>query len=976
MPDKLNPTDFLDPKDFQGASTSDVLDPKDFAASSDYPGLLRMLAGAVPRLAGNILGAEGGPTGAGINALGEAGGEALEGSLIPKGPVVEPQLNESPLHAGLRSFLSDVRAPLGRMGVAAGVGSVPAASIVRGGRLAGALKGAALAGTGTAATEAVQGQKLDPYEIGATAGLGGLTGALFGKGGPPAAPSPTPRPAGWNDLTSQAAQDIEERYPIPMGTKTAINPKVQSALEQTFGRPETSGEVVSPVKTPSIEKQQSILDDLSSPSNTGQTKASLKDAIDAAKARRIINARAGAQPGVPALRETISATNPETQGTMSMSTKFVAPEEPAIPATPKADVLAAKASAAATVDPTAPPVQVPPEAARSPEPATTGETPLGKVLRPSRSKKTIVGFQGQVDKILGNVPEAGIETAPSSPMPQINDKNPAIEPEIVTKANSPLNPANRGPIGPQEAGPVTPESIAAAKAASEAQAAEIGREPAWAGETFDHLDPAEFSLHEPLGLGPAPEPQPSPLAQLVNPGLKNPGNIIRTRAGASGLGYAAQKADPNVPQVALDAGRDALKRENAAGAARRAAEASGPPSMSPDDIKAVQDQIDAAKADPSLLKRFMNGESGAVDPRLMKFATGGLGALIGAPIGYAQDPNDPMAAVKGATMGGAVGYAGGSGMEQALERGSGGLGGAVRELTHWRNAGLLSSPSAQLKKLLSDIGTYHINAVEKLPSGDFERGVNMLKESPLLHPIQSIKDYAAGLANPGLASEIAGTQANEGPLGLVARPYSAAQNVIQEAAARAGVSKDEIRNMAFLGKPQSAGGKLIMKAQQDPGAFGAFMRAIHPFARIGVNLGEAGIQRLPGVGYSKALNWEPEATRLARTIGGTAAVGAGAVEGMYNTTQKEQGAEPMSPMMEGLSLAATPQYAVPRLLGRALTESGAARRLYNAIPGLGSLVAAPGPNETIDETAVKAIKNWLDQTAPYTDWLQGTGSIR
>lgn len=378
----------------------------------------------------------------------------------------------------------------------------------------------------------------------------------------------------------------------------------------------------------------------------------------------------------------------------------------------------------------------------------------------------------------------------------------------------------------------------------------------------------------------------------------------------------------------------------------------------PDWVKEQSKLVD--ENGPSVLDR-LKGQSGAMNPALLKFLAGGTGAVIGAPVGAYLDPDDPNAALKGAAAGGVLGYAGSQG---------------AHELINWRNAGLLGNPLAQGKKALSDIGTAINTGAEDIMSGQKTRGVNTLRE--LLRVPTNLKNLKEGMLHPELAEDVLGDAAKPAmaktrdALGLVTRPFAGMQYATSQAMQRAGRTPDEARRALMLGSPleERYKGDLLDKAgvydtaqklldlQKYP-----VVRALRPFARIGTNIAVRGAQRVPGLSM---FTGDPE-TRVARTLLGGGALAAGAIVGANDTADEEQGDESTAPWLRGLRRAALASYGVPFSIGEGLTGPHGIRDLYYMTPGVSATIPPFGPKDTATDFAKKFGKRWLDQMIP--DWL-------
>lgn len=381
---------------------------------------------------------------------------------------------------------------------------------------------------------------------------------------------------------------------------------------------------------------------------------------------------------------------------------------------------------------------------------------------------------------------------------------------------------------------------------------------------------------------------------------------------------------------------------------------SGARPMTPEEIQSELDWIER-------LKKTGGDERGSIDPRLLRLGSTITGATIGAPIGSHFDEDNPgEGAIKGALAGGALGYGVGAGGE------------GLKNLTNFRNASLLTGP-AQLKKPLSDLGAYIGLMGEKAAGGDVRTSSNLFRE--MLRIPTNTKNYLQGLKNPEQAAQAIGIDPSEhnsgGVLQYVARPFAAAQNATQGAMERAGVSRDEAIRTLMVGEPRMPFFKRLLDLQATPGVGGQIYRFLHPFARIGTNIAERGIERMPGLSF---FNGDPE-TKVARSIIGGAAVAGGALTGMGDAENADSG-DPTSPVVKGLRRAMMASYGLPFAAGEALTAPGGPKEVYDLIPGISAVVPAPGPKETMADAASKFVKKRIfDQFLPGF-LTQDSGSAR
>lgn len=568
---------------------------------------------------------------------------------------------------------------------------------------------------------------------------------------------------------------------------------------------------------------------------------------------------------------------------------------------------------------------------------------LKKVLspRPSRSVKTVEGFNRALGK---NIETGGL---PGDGRPRIAQDAPGLtspsEPSIA-----PTQPANVAPepiVSPGEPNGANPPpespllKILRTKKGATGANYRMAKEAAAAGE----IPSADYARDSHLiQLGKPPE---GPFAAPKAP--RKPTDLLEQV-----LEMSKPKQSFDWPEVG---GRMEMTPEGSHTLApieggtveppvgNPDAGAAGSPDA-PDWIRQANEELEAMKKD--------RGQSGAIAPGLLRLLTAGTGAAIGAPTASYLDPDDPNAGVKGALAGAALGYAGSGGPQ---------------ELINWRNAGLLATPSAQFKKPLSDIGAYVGHGLEQALSGNRQLAANMGQEA-LRFPT-NISNYVKAFKDPRLAEDVIGDTAKpyiepaKGLMGIVARPFAAAQYATSQAMQRAGVTPDEAKDTLLLGTPKAELFKKWLDLQKLPGWQGQAVRAVRPFARIGTNLFERGWERIPGISM---MTGDPE-TRVARTLLGTGALAAGALTGHSDEQDMEQGGEPTSPIVRGLRRALLASYGIPFMAGEALAGPGGMRDLAYMVPGLSQTIPMPGPKDNAAAWGEKIGKRWLDQMMP--DWL-------
>lgn len=897
--------------------------PKSFL---DKLGGWRGLAGSGIRVGSGLLSSEGGFLGAGISGLGEGLAELAEGSDF------------SPT----------------KIGVEAGFGAIPFGKVIKGGKMLSSAAKSGAVGAAHSAVSDIAGGATPDIERAATSG--GL-GALLGAGG-----------AAWAGRANKpVTYEIQPTAQTGPGTRT-LNYKGKGAVDTTPIQPIHSSGVpiqAAPAATDAAERipyggtspapyrsaaKQNVretnrLSDMFGSAVEKKNAAMDQEAADvlankAAKEeieRKI--AEAGLEKGAPVVTEGVKATGDNGEA-LSARTTWAQPKEDDAPPTrmllnlfspPKTstelniapsvmghpDVAPALEAATPAIEKT-----VTPAAAAVSEalpPVQPGETVLAQMMKPKRTPKAKVNsvdkFNQGVDDILGATP------APSAAPPAAAPSVPVEAPQVqhnLPELYRPHLEASGGHTG--KAYRMIKQAVAEGNAPPELAA---------------HAREIQMSYLEAQKAA-AAAPKVEPLA--ADAGARS---ATLPEAGVfNGSGTANKNAVNFIDQLG-----DAAAHQTPG------------PETAPQGADWIQQELD------EVAKRRGN-QGGFINPSLISGATG---ALVGAPIGAEANPDDPYGAVKGALAGGLIGYGGVKGAMKGRASGKGMIGGATRELTNQRNAGLLLGP-AQIKKPLSDLGAVITDAAERMmTSGKQEQGTNILKE--LFRVPTNVSNYGAALKDPNLAGEVIGDRlsqaapAEQGLLGLVGRPFGAAQYATQQVLQRAGVPAEEARKILFLGDPESKLGKWWMSAQ-DPRITGQFgsnvVKAVRPFARIATNLAERGIQRTPGLSL---MTGDPE-TRMARTALGTGAMMAGGMTGMADSQLKENGEEPPSALVRGLRRAAMASYGLPFIAGEAMTGPGAMSDLYYAIPGLNSPVKPPAPNESIMSYTGKSIRNWLNQLLP------------
>src|SRR6266853_1247024 len=779
-------------------------------------------------------------------------------------------------------------------------GAIPFGKVVKGGQLiASGIRSGALGAAHEAVSEGLGNQEMSGTNIATAGGLG----AVLGAGGSRfMKANPTSKVGGGGEFIVEPTAQEGGRVLPSSGKVTAKNP-----LQDVLAPPpiKSSGDIILPgpstgASTPNVPFN-SPTPPAYRPSQKAAIAAEVKAARDAAAARQIENARMGREAGTPTTSDTFSAPNAQG-GTSSVSIPY---------RTPKDSVEAAQLGVSGPKVPINPGSSV----------------DLKELLTPQVEPTGVRNIPENVTPISNDLP-LGERLAPQTPIP-----------------------------------PVTPESIAAAKAARDAELAEYGasRNNEISNANADEAR-AKFSVVPPTESAPTIDQPPSAQSPLAR--------FFKSRAdtiGTTGKNYGDIKLDPTADPTAVQAARDThlinLGRNPEGPLSRPEVPSTSPESVPSSSVSNPPGQ-DWVKEQSDLVDR-LNSEKGGISPGLLKVMSPIAGAAIGAPIGAVNSPDDPGGGtLKGALAGGMIGGVAGGAMG----------GGGLKGLTDFRNAMLLSGP-AQLKKPLSDLGGYIGLAAENAWNNP-QLAKNLGREA--LNIPLNVSNYAKGFMNPEIARDVIGDQAlknvpqSTGLLRQVTRPFAGAQYATQQAMERAGVKPEAGKDALMLGEPKTPLGQWFLKSQSLPGVGGQAMRFLTPFKRIATNIAERGFERTPG----PSLFMGPKDTRTARTITGAGAMAGGALTGASDQNQAEEG-NPTSPMVKGLRRASLASYGLPFAIGESLGGSNALE-VYNLIPGLRELVPPPGQGESVIDWLKKQGSHTLDQILPSILNLNqpGQGSAR
>jgi len=765
----------------------------------DRLGGIRGVGGMGTRALAGILGAEGGFPGAAIGGAGELAAELIEGS--------KPSFS--------------------RVATEAGLSAIPLSKIFQAGKPAlSAARGALYAGGGTAAREVLgEGKPLDPAAIGTSAATGGVLGGVLGKflglgGAAKAAESDVPKFA---DKASYEAWKANRANAIPPATYEVV-PTAQTILDAR-GNPTDIIEKGTKIGGKGGNFRPSGVPEGTYPysgripitgtpaSASGRVqKVMAKEAAEAEKAAetdrlaqenadryaKIQAAREGLVPGDPRFSESLSAVGPEGER-VSMGQSFderPAPKAPPAPVVPQTPEVSPTPSAAAGI----------------PAGATAAESPLDNLLKFFKTPQGATGQNYRLAKdaaTAGEIPSA--ELAREAHLRQLG-KLPAAEGE-AGKVIGPYAPGK----GPQAAGPVTADSVAAAKAASEAELAAHQEALRIADQDEAALKAREqFHIAEPPPATPespvAPETPDWVKEQLgivdrlqklsdEQKGAIDPVLLARLGLGAGGAlaGAATDPFDNKLQSAAFGAAVGAAApnlmklgvRPEVASAIEKS------PGSLADKARAIYHELPQ-------VQRF----------NYLSDLTGLSANAFAGPYGSAI-----MASIEKGLSGDARGWA------------------ALKELT----------PANFLRE--------HLNA-------------RSLEEA------QTAIGRAEGVALGADANAFQRLMARPGQ--LMTAGDIAARNILQ----RAGFTADEARVITLTSEPESALGRNIVrigKATTEGGKASPLIQLMFPFKRTTTNILEQGAQRVPGLGFLAQAGRDvpdPIKTQLVQQgIGG--AVGAG-----------------------------------------------------------------------------------------------------
>jgi hypothetical protein len=307
-------------------------------------------------------------------------------------------------------------------------------------------------------------------------------------------------------------------------------------------------------------------------------------------------------------------------------------------------------------------------------------------------------------------------------------------------------------------------------------------------------------------------------------------------------------------------------------------------------------------------------------------------------------------------IGGAVGAATGETPEERLENGliGAGLGAvAVPLLAHAYAVGapkaaqnalytsVLSSPTSVFKAYLGAVGGSIGAAAEKMAAGDVRSGQRIL--STLFSP-GSVSAFGRALKNPQSAT-LSG-MGEQGP-NIVGRFFGAGDAVARRAMAAGGITAEEAARFTLSGAPTTPLGKEILGLWN---RWFVLRLSSSLFPRVGAQILERGLERLPGVGAAsvKGLNeGASTATKVARQALGAGAMAGGAALGAN---------EDVPTWAKPYLLALSGVYALPAGVGMALGSSKPEDAATNVLSEFARNSPFPqyGPTEALKQLATGA----------------------
>lgn len=420
------------------------------------------------------------------------------------------------------------------------------------------------------------------------------------------------------------------------------------------------------------------------------------------------------------------------------------------------------------------------------------------------------------------------------------------------------------------------------------------------------IEPEQASL-----LGSKPPSAPPPVEDLFAPSKEPiaaaPVRFSKSPLEAAGKHYETLQAGtksgeipeiPGVPrqvQPARVAGRAAGRLAKETGVAKDAATAQN-----------LEADLEALKNDPSLLQKFLRGESGSMNPMTaIHLATGAGGAAIGA---Y-ENPDDPLT---GGILGGMAGVAAPSAIQQLMKMRSGGGGGKgfnissiVDRLPNWQRASLLSDPrNLAINTFAGPWGSGVMGSLEEWASGNPE-GKQALGEMLNLPRWGKRFWHSLGEARNRIGENERADYTNVGPKNLLdtvmefpAVNMTAGDMATRDSLMAGGMGEELAREKTLTSEPKAANARDYVhfgKAQDDFGNRSVLSQLMLPFKRTIANILAATPDRTPALGSlvnlyraSKGLPTLTGQEQLARQGIGTAVIGGAYVLGKMTPPEMDK----------------------------------------------------------------------------------------
>lgn len=832
---------------------------------------------AITRAGSGLLAGEGGPTGGLIAGAGELAAEGLEGSLWEQSP--------------LRS--------LAKVGTAAGIGMVPMASTVKAGRAISSMgRSAAYSGLGETAREISAGEGIDPTRIGVSTVTGGITGGVLGKLlglGKPATSGSFRAGDEFNSAYPTKEAYLASKPPVAP-TSYEIQPTAQTG-EGTgtlnggkINKNKLTGAEYGPVVPPKpiqatggvkLPAQAAHEPESRTPYGGGGGQSAddiaglSEDAIASAKAegeaakliraereaQRVESARRqaideGAEPEL-AYSEKVSAPRP-AGGTGTATTKFVKPggeDETGGDESLLGALLGGAKPRTPPVEAAPPAVQPPPAvAATAPQasllPVEPDVSALAKVLKPKAARQArpkpsaVEQFNKGVDD---TVKYAEASPAPVAPIKQPSPT--AVEPKVIP-APPPVNSEVASPVDLGTAEPLNlfKSPVDAAGQNYRAAKADKGGNPLAARQ-------AGVSLNKEAAAAGLPTKGPTDLGKFLT-------SRVQPELGG--------KATPAAPAMTNKSGSGSARGGNFLDDLKAAASAQP---AAPPAAPQAEDWIARELADVATRKRGMNNQEGFAVPAPV--IGGGVGALIGAPLGAAMsnEGHEGEGAIAGGLAGAGLGLGAAAGVSHMMENGvKESLQDVLKTIPKWQRFSMLSSnPNSALANIFAGPwGSGMVMGLEKGLSGD-SRGWDLVKR--MFNP-KLASDF---VDNMPLARKQIGRAEGEMlqndptiPEQVMALPgtsMTAGDMTVRSPIMASGFSEEQARRATLTGEPELFLWKKLADMfkgtpdnPNDMTKVAADMA--FPFKRTPANIGEQGSFRFPGAGFAfQAMREHPDPLR-------------------------------------------------------------------------------------------------------------------